>query len=165
MQKPHNAKPGKSGFTLVELCVVLALLAILTTMIVSFSVLMNGFAAENKNEYKFIQNCSILKNELKEWSANTDTADSVFVVGTDGTLSVEQNGTEKSVSFTEGILTLDSIQISNLDTIDGIAFYTNNSLIKCVIYRYNDNGEREENIFVFLIRCGTIQIEEVAENE
>ena len=42
MQKSHNAKRGKGGFTLAELSVVLALLVIVGTMIISFSALMSG---------------------------------------------------------------------------------------------------------------------------
>lgn len=163
MQKPHNAKPGKSGFTLVELCVVLALLAILTTMIVSFSVLMNGFAAENKAEYDFLEDHAKLKEELCTWAAENDVTGSIFKANEDGTLSVTENGTEKTVSFADGILTLGGEQKAGLDEIDGVIFTANDKLVKCVTYRIAKNGERIEHSFVFSLRCGVI--EEVADEE
>ena len=163
VQKPHNAKPGKSGFTLVELCVVLALLAILATMTVSFSVLMNGFAAENKAEYEFLEDHATLKETLGVWAAENDVTGSVFKINEDGTLTVTENGVEQNVSFADGVLTLGGEQKAGLDTIDGVIFTANDKLIKCVTYRIAENGERIEHSFVFSLRCGVI--EEVANEE
>ncbi len=162
-QKLHKENHGKRGFTLVELCVVLALLAILTTMTVSFSVLMNGFAADNKAEYEFLEDHATLKEELCAWVAENDVSGSVFTVAKDGTLNVTENGTEKTVSFADGILTLGGEQKAGLDAIDGVTFTANAKLIKCVTYRIGKNGKSIESSFVFSLRCGTI--EEVAENE
>lgn len=163
VQKPHNAKQGKSGFTLVELCVVLALLTILTTMTVSFSVLMNGFAAENKAEYEFLEDHAALKKKLCTWVAENDVTDSTFKVNEDGTLCVTENETERSVSFADGILSLGGEQKAGLDAIDGVIFTANDKLIKCVTYRIAKDGERIEHSFVFSLRCGVI--EEVADEE
>ena len=160
VQKSHNVKQGKSGFTLVELCVVLALLAILTTMTVSFSVLMNGFAAENKAEYEFLEDHAALKEKLCTWAAENDVTGNVFTVNTDETLTVTENGTEKNVSFADGVLTLGGEQKVAFDAIDGVIFASNDKLIKCVTYRIAENGERIEHSFVFSLRCGTIQNEE-----
>jgi prepilin-type N-terminal cleavage/methylation domain-containing protein len=160
VSKSHNAKQGKSGFTLVELCVVLALLAILTTMTVSFSVLMNGFAAENKAEYEFLEDHAALKEKLCTWVAENDMSGNVFTVNTDETLTVTENGTEKNVSFADGVLTLGGEQKVAFDAIDGVIFASNDKLIKCVTYRIAENGERIEHSFVFSLRCGTIQNEE-----
>jgi len=163
VQKPHNAKPGKSGFTLVELCVVLALLAILATMTVSFSVLMNGFAAENKAEYEFLEDHATLKETLGVWAAENDVTGSVFKINEDGTLTVTENGVEQNVSFADGVLTLGGEQKAGLDTIDGVIFTSNDKLIKCVTYRTAKDGERIEHSFVFSLRSGVI--EEVADEE
>ena len=163
VQQPHNAKPGKSGFTLVELCIVLALLAILATMTVSFSVLMNGFAAENKAEYEFLEDHATLKETLGVWAAENDVTGSVFKVNEDGTLTVTENGVEQNVSFADGVLTLGGEQKAGLDAIDGVIFTANDKLIKCVTYRIAKDGERIEHSFVFSLRCGVI--EEVADEE
>lgn len=156
---------GKGGFTLVELSVVLALLAILTTMIVSFSALMNGVAAENQAEYDFLEDCAKLKDELTEWSAEHDTVDSVFSVHADGVLTVTQNSMNKAVAFADGVLLLGDEQIKNLGAIDGMTFSANDKLIKCVTYRYGKGGERKESSFVFAPRCGAVSVEEATENE
>ena len=163
VQTMDNAKQGKSGFTLVELCVALALLTILTTMTVSFSVLMNGFAAENKAEYEFIEDHATLKESLCTWVSESDVSGSVFSVSDDGTLTVSENGIEKGVSFADGLLTFAGEQKAGLDAIDGVTFTANGKLIKCVTYRIAKNGERIENSFVFSLRCGTTM--EVADEE
>ena len=157
MQKPHNAKPGKSGFTLVELCVVLALLAILAAMIASFSVLMNGFVAENKAEYEFLEDHSTLKGVLEIWAAENDVTGSTFKVDEDGILSVTENGIEKNVSFSDGILALGGEQKAGFDTIDGVIFTANDKLIKCMTYRIEKDGARIERSFVFSLRCAVIE--------
>ena len=157
MQKPHNATQGKSGFTLVELSVVLALLSILATMIISFSVLMSGFASENKAEYKFLEDHAALGETLCVWAAENDVIGSTFRINSDGTLTVIENAVEKTVSFTEGVLTLGEDRQAGLDTIDGVVFSTNGKLIKCVSYRIAKNGERMEQSFVFSLRCGAIE--------
>ena len=72
--KTHNARHGKGGFTLVELCVVLALLAILAVGITSFSVLMNGFAADASEETAFWEENAALKSELRRWIAQENTS-------------------------------------------------------------------------------------------
>ena len=164
-QKTHNAKCGKGGFTLVELCVVLALFAILVTMIVSFSVLMNGFASNNKADYEFLKDHARLKEKIGIWAAENDVSGCVFLVGADGTLTVTADGNEKSVSLSNGELSLGGEQISGFNTIDGITFTANDKLIKCVTYRIDKDGNRIESSFVFSLRSGTVDVEEVAGNE
>ena len=63
-RKQNSSRVGKSGFTLVELSVVLALMAILSVMTVSFSVLMNGLVSENMAQYDFLADCATLKKDL-----------------------------------------------------------------------------------------------------
>lgn len=157
VQKPHNSSLGKSGFTLVELSVVLALIAILTTMIASFSVLMNGFASESKTEYKFSEDHATLKDVFGIWIAENDAKGNVFAVGIDGTLTVAG----RSVSFSDGVLSLGEKQRSGLDSIDGVSFTTNGKLLKCVTYRIGKNGERTENSFVFSLRAADLDASEV----
>ncbi|MBE6531472.1 MAG: prepilin-type N-terminal cleavage/methylation domain-containing protein [Ruminococcaceae bacterium] len=162
MLKAHIGKRGKGGFTLVELSVVLALLAILMTMITSFSVLMNGVATENKAEYDFLEDHAMLKETLGVWVAENDVAGSTFKVNEDGTLSVTENEIPKNVSFNDGVLTLGGDQKAGLDAIDGVIFTSNDKLIKCVTYRIARNGKRIEHSFVFSLRCGTIQNEKAS---
>lgn len=156
VQKVYNTKRDKGGFTLVELIIVLALMAILTTMFISFSALMSGFTAENKAEYEFLEDHDALKEVLSAWVAENDAPDSVFSVAEDGTLTVTVNGVEKIVSFADGVLFLGEAQKDGYDAIDGVTFSANEKLIKCVIHRVGKNGKQTERSFVLFLRSGTI---------
>ncbi len=165
LPKRHSAKSGKSGFTLVELSVVLALLAILTTMIISFSVLMNGFAAESRAEYEFLEDHDMLKEAVCTWAAENDVAGCIFKVNGDGTLTVINDGVESCVSFKGGILGLGDEQKAGLDAIDGVTFSACDKLVKCVSYRITKDGEQIESSFVFSLRCAVIDTGEVSQND
>lgn len=164
IQKSYNTKSGKSGFTLVELSVVLALLAILATMIASFSVLMNGFASKNNEEYNFLEDYAKLKEEISEWVAENDVNGITFTVE-NGTMIVGQNETNsKTVSFGNGSITVNNVALlTGFDTIESVTFsyitYSSdevnevNKLIKCEVKK---SGEETGQSFVFSLRCGVI---------
>lgn len=161
--KTYNIKSNKSGFTLVELSVVLALLAILATMIISFSVLMSGFAKDEKKEYEFLEEYAKLKEEISEWVAKNDVTGSIFTVNSETetmTITVTKEGTENVVgtmNFKEGTLYIGNEEIPSFDMIDGVSFTVIESgsckLIKCVV---KNNGEKIEQSFVLSLRCGVI---------
>ena len=152
--KSHNARHGKGGFTLVELCVVLALLAILTVTISSFSVLMNRYAVEASRETDFWEENAAIKAELRRWIAENDTQGNTFAVQ-NGALAVSA---EKSISFAGGVLTVDGAQKEGFAAVDGIDFTTDNNgrLIKCTVYRMTEGGERKEVSFLFSTRSAGI---------
>ena len=152
---------GKRGFTLAELSVVLALIAILSVMIVTFSVFMNTIAAKNQAEYDFLADSAELKDELCIFAAENDTADSVFSVSESGVLTVSVGGEERIARFDSGVLTLGDKEQDGLDTIGGVIFETGEKLIKCTVFR-DKNGEHIESVFVFSLRSA--RIEEVAED-
>ena len=152
---------GKRGFTLAELSVVLALIAILSVMIVTFSVFMNTIAAKNQAEYDFLADSASLKDELCLWAAENDTKDSVFSISEEGDLVVSVNGEEKLAHFDAGVLTLGDREEDGLDTIGGVIFETGEKLVKCTVFR-DKNGEHIESVFVFSLRSA--RIEEVAED-
>lgn len=150
MQK-LNRKSGKKGFTVVELCVVLALVAMLTTMFVSFTVLMKGFANESESKYEFLKDSATIERELRDWAETQET----FTIDENGVLSVG----EKAVSFSNGTLTLDdNVKITSLDTVTGVTFDSNETettkatLIKCTV-----KGSRLETTFVIYPRTAVIE--------
>lgn len=146
MQKLNNVRFGKKGFTVVELCIVLALVAMLTTMFVSFTVLMDGFADESESKYEFLKDSARIEREFYGWAEQQHGA--TFTIE-NGVLTV--NGT--SVTFSDGTLTLDSeTSIKNLDTVTGVSFEENGSLIKC-----NIHGSRITSTFVIYLRTATIE--------
>ena len=156
VQKSHNVKHGKCGFTLVELSVVLTLLAILATMIISFSVLMSAFAEGSKVEYAFLEDHAALKDALCSWVAENDEAESQFRIPNNSTLSLTKPGTGRVVLFSNGVLSMGAEQVADLGSIDSVVFTANDKLIKCVTSGTGMNGERIECSFVLFIRCGSI---------
>ncbi len=158
VRKMNKSACGKSGFTLVELSVVLALVAILTTMIVSFYVLMNGFASKSKAEYDFLENHAALKSAVTFWVAENDVTGAEFFVDADGTLTVTKNRDKVGFEFQDGVLSFDGKERAGLGAIDSVEFEQNGSLIKCITK--NDSGLMSS--FVFLLRSASI-VEE-AEN-
>ena len=164
MQKSNIDKRGKSGFTLVELSVALALVAIVTTMMVSFSVVFNGFVESNRAEFAFYEQSDKLKQELKSWLAEIDSPQHRFNTEEGVTLNAETNvtGSGKSVYLVGGELHMGDKLVSGFDAIDGVSFELSEKLIKCTTYRKAGNG-RIECSFVFYVRSGSVQ--EVTEGE
>ena len=150
-----HAKHSRKGFTLVEICVVLALLSILTVMTVSFTALMSGFAGRSSAAYEYAKDCAALKEALAIWITENDTADGVFGLGASGDLTA--SGEEHAVTFADGTLTLGTRTVS-LDTVERLAFTTNGKLIKCEIHPIEGKDIQPVQL-VFSLRCAAISDE------
>ena len=166
--KQHNAQNGKRGFTLVELTVVMALLAILATMIVTFSGLMSDFVAKEQAEYDFLEDVSTLKESLSNWIAENDVDGAKFTLTEKKTVNeIDYYSSVISpinqVKFSNGKLTLYPETTVPLDEISYITFEcvgTNLNLLKCTAYRYVDGEETPKTIsFVVALRCATVGVE------
>ena len=74
-EKLHNGAKllDKRGFTLVELSVTIFLVAIIATMIVSFSVLVSNNLNKSKAEYSFLEQCSSLKTTITNYTSENDS--------------------------------------------------------------------------------------------
>ncbi len=161
-KKAYILRRGKRGFTLVELSVVLALLAILATMTVTFSTFMNGIAAKNQAEYDFYADSTTLKDELRVFLAEKDVQGGVLSIAEDGRLVATVDGEESHVTFKNNRLFFGETESQErFEAIDGISFETCEKLVKCVTF-CEINGECFENSFVLSLRAS--QIEEVSEN-
>ena len=151
MQKLNNKKSGKGGFTVVELCITLALVALLTTMAVSFSVLMNKFTDESKSKYEFLKDSATIEREFASW-----------VETPNNNLTLNGNSLD-GVKFENETLSLGADRtVKNLDTVSSVSFETNTdkTLIKCTV---SDNNGRFSRTFVVYMRTTTIT--EVTANE
>lgn len=135
--KRNRAVCGKGGFTLAELCVVLALVAICSAMIVSFAAEMNKFSTSSQESYQFLEDSANLRDELSKWIAENDTAGEFSAANGE----LKKDGAK--LTFTGG---------ENLQTIGDIEFETNDSLIKCTISQKDGDGQAQ---FVFALRCAT----------
>ena len=154
MQKLNNSRCGKSGFTLVELSIVMTLLVIVTAMIVSFSVLMNKFSSQSKAEYDFLEEYATLKEELSTWIAENDVSGAEFVVMMEGQMLSVGDHSDQAI-FANGVLTLGTIGEGHntaFEQIKEIRFNKNDKLIKCSV----TSQAGQESSFVVSLRCGTV---------
>lgn len=160
--KSNKARKRTGGFTIAELSVVMALIAIITAMTVSFTVVMNDVTAQNRTQYDFLQDCAVVEDELTDWVALNDVSGAVFTVGQEGVLTVVTSGETSTVSIAGSVLSMGSEQAHNLEQVHGvgtigkITFSTNdyNTLIKCVMTRIDN--EAQSCSFVFSLRIATI---------
>lgn len=163
LQQSHK-KLGKRGYSLVELCIVLALIAVVATAVVSFYRLMSGTLNDTRSAYAYLEDHNALKKKFDEWAAEKDTPGSVFFVDKKGKLFVKENegANGQAVVFSNGRLVLGNDRSeSGFDQISGIYFEADETktMIKCVTYYEYKNGDRVEGQFVFSLRCGSIESE------
>ena len=163
MQQSHK-KLGKRGYSLVELCIVLALIAVVATAVVSFYRLMSGTLNDTRSAYAYLEDHNALKKKFDEWAAEKDVPGSVFFVDKNGKLFIREDGeaTGQAVVFSNGKLVFGRDRSeSGFDQISGIYFKADETktLIKCITYYEYKDGTRMEEQFVFYLRCGTIDSE------
>ena len=144
----HNiAQRGNGGFTLAELCIVMAIVAISSAMIVAFSVSMKQFLTSNAEEYEFLEDCAAVEEALHEWIAEKDISEASW--STDNTqLSV---GGDIIPGFSNGTLDLGDKKIENLHTVGMVTFEIQGNLIKCNVTRVG--SESVDKSYVFALRC------------
>lgn len=130
---------GKRGFTLVELSVVIALLAILSVMTVTFSTLVGKYVSSATHDYNYSEELSDVKQKLIKELSFSDTSESYFDID-NGALTIrdEDGKTIKTISFEGGSLTIGS-DTKSYDTINKIKFEMNDKcIIKCTVDGTND---------------------------
>lgn len=74
----------KKGVTLLELTIVLALLGIVTTIIVSFSILVKNYTLASTTDEAVLTDFDRVKNVFETWAASVDDSDlEIYVNGND----------------------------------------------------------------------------------
>lgn len=149
----HKKKMSKRGFTLVELSIVLALIAIITGMTVTFSVLMNKFAAENTEKYDFLQDCAVVEKAIIEWVAENSTTDTKLSIG-EKSLTIINDSEERKAYIVDGAFHVGEKQLSGVGTISGVKFDFNGALIKCTLFM-GEGDDSFSSSFVFAPRVKT----------
>jgi prepilin-type N-terminal cleavage/methylation domain-containing protein len=148
----NSVRCGKRGFTVAELCVVLALVGIISVMIISFSVMMGDHTDALDAQYDFLEECTTLENALRIWVAEYDVPTNTFAVA-DGKLAI--NGTT-GVEFRNGKLSLGEKSLPGLNTVAAVSFEEHGDLIKCNITAAQAGMEQTSVSFVFSLRAGAI---------
>lgn len=130
---------GKRGFTLVELSVVIALLAILSVMTVTFSTLVGKYVSSATHDYNYSEELSDVKQKLIKELSFLDTSESYFDIYNGALTICDKDGKKvKTISFEGGSLTIGS-DTKSYDTINKITFEMNDKcIIKCTVDGTND---------------------------
>lgn len=147
-----RAGKGKGGFTLAELCVAMALIAILGTVIVSFCVLVSNYTKGARSEYDFLEESGRADRAVSDWIYGKSETDTAYEIK-DGVLYVG----DESITFKNGTLKLGSEEKKGFSEIDSIVFSSNESktLIKATVTQKSENGGRTYS-FVIYPRLGSI---------
>ena len=152
IKKPNKMRRGKGGFTLAELCIVLALVAIVSVMIVSFSTLMGDHTTALDDQYDFLADCAVLESALRIWVAEYDVPGNTFTVDESKKLAI--SGTT-GVEFRNGALSLGQKKVQGLKTIQKVEFDTNEAVVKCTVTA-KDGVETTTYSFIFSLRAGAL---------
>ncbi len=149
---------SRRGSTLAELVVVMALVAIVSLIIVSFSSMAYSFADRNEEEYLFLEECADAEAALRQFVAEMDDGTTVCGGNYIQTADLTKNLWVSSATETKkAYLEYGSAKIE-FDAIQSVTFekYTANltnanALIRCTL---KGEGAREQS-FLLVLRCAT----------
>jgi len=140
----QRKKWQKKGFTLIELTVVIAVLAIISTVIVAFSSLISAQVTRNNARADFLKHAADFKTELQEQFALFDRS-ATFTVVVDNENNVLQfSQTESGETHTFSFSTYGEMELRVL---------TSGSLLKCEL---KNSALQVTQTFVISSRCGAI---------
>lgn len=129
---------GRRGVTLVELVVVLALIAILSTTIVLMSKSLSGLVSKNKYTYDTIENLSLSREFIEKWFHTYDSEDYKYEV-VDDKLVIKENDNSYTIR-----VNADNINIDYPDSVkDSIPRSLTFKGVKDITFKQLSN----ENIF------------------
>ena len=154
---------NKRGSTLVELCIVMALLAIVSTMIVSFSAIIDRYVKQNQRQYTFIEESAQIRQAMSDWLFSLDEAGNIVTV-TDQQISLQQ--TENRAAFDTTTQTLfwvypdGTVKTVGTKTVDGISYSleqlsATTSILKCIMTGTDAHSNMMTQAFLLTLRCGS----------
>ena len=109
-------KLNKRGFTLVELTIVMAISAIISVMIVSFSVLISAQVKKNNLRADFLESVISLRSDLQKEFAKVDN----------GIITVSPDG--KNIENPEF-----SFSLEDYEFIDDVTFSSSGKILKVIV--------------------------------
>ena len=147
----------RRGSTLVELCVVVAVLAIVSVMTVTFSVFTSNYVKKTQHQYSFMEEVATLKDEMTAWIYSVDEA-GIKISVNDGRILASDG---RTVVFDDDVqkVTLDGARGIGTGAVDELKFESfGNGLIKCTV-RGSRGGSEMEQVFLLSLRCAEISAE------
>lgn len=160
-----KGKNLKKGVTLAELAVVMAVIAIISTMVISFSVACNLWARYGVNHNDTMSSCRLVKSIFRNFADGFDDEDHEFIVNGDKLEVYKKKADEPlcSLSFNQNALvetTSSGEIVYATNNITGIDFSvvksktSGNAIAKCVISYavppLNENGSPETGAYEIL---------------
>lgn len=91
---------GKRGVTLVEMCIVLALIMIIGTMVASFCILTNNYSHTVSSDRDAVESIAMLEDALSKWISAFDRKGYTISISSDNlclTASSDSGDTEKYI--------------------------------------------------------------------
>lgn len=103
----RRGKETIKGVTLAELCVVLAVIAIISTVVISFSLLVSQRVAVSRARLNAMNDVEQMESVVDGWVGHMDLAGAALSAGEDNTRIKARlgNGEEYILSYTDGALT------------------------------------------------------------
>ena len=161
VQQKSGTYTGKRGFALVEMIIAMALLAIVSTMIVSFSTIAQSKAESQKSRYDFLEETSQIRQALSTWLSQIDEETTVCTVA-DDSLSVNAYGASSTFERESFVLTHRNGAVSRVETksVTSVEFTRKvlsegNAIVKCTVVGGHDRNEPYEQTFLLFLRCGS----------
>lgn len=115
---------SKKGFTLTELCVVMAITAIVATMVVTTSVFIFKQNADINQDTSFISEVTDVQTRMNEWLKRYDNAGYQIVhKNGQGMLEAKKGEETSTITFSEKCIKIDGVKVSDeYKNISGITF-------------------------------------------
>jgi len=161
--KSTSAVSSWRGSTLTEMCIVIALLATVSTMIVSFSALVSASVESQRSQYTFLEEASAVKEQLSGWLAHVDSQETACTVTTDQ-LSADPTGASVTFNAPSQVLVLTYADgtVNRLDAkavrqVDfKLSFLSpENAIVKCTVTGAHSQREQQSISFALSLRCGS----------
>ena len=95
---------NRKGFTLSELCIVLALVAIVSTIVISFCLIMNKRSAISRARLDIVNEVNAVETLIEKWVDKMSEQGAVFGKAEDGSLLATVNNVDYKATFVNGEL-------------------------------------------------------------
>ena len=151
----------RRGVTLVELCIVLALISVVTVMVTSFTVLTRSYAYKASRENGIRLSLNAIEHAFDTWVSAFDDSDNEFSADgsslkvNDTDFLVFVNGTKRFTGSTDKYDLAIDFEVENIESVSFSIEGSNGAvcLIKCEVTYILDDGEEETIAFLRATRA------------
>lgn len=93
----------RRGFTLSELCIVLALVAIVGTIVTSFCLVIHRRSVISRARLDIVNEINVVETYVERWVDKMSEKGATFSIAEDGTLTATLEGVDYEATFSEGV--------------------------------------------------------------